>query len=460
MSLNASSRLSLVLIGCLLVGLTASATAADNTELKAGAAARVVNPTKPAATIGHRVMTMFLNVYADLRVQALVLEDASGKRIVWLGYDFCVPPAPMVDRIKKRIHAEHGIPPEAVAVNASHTHSAPPLTRWEAVADEHFDPQYADFVVREAAAVVGDALSRMAPARLRYAQATSAVGINRRGSRDGRVGLIPRPEGVVDRRVQLVVAENKEDGNLIGVAVKYACHPVTVVNTGIGSDYPGYMRQFVENRHPGAVAVFLQGCGADVNSLRPNEEMTGWVRGSPETAEEFGRELADTVDRALDEPGTPITGPIEFEYAVVNLPMEKVAAEKYEDTAQRNDPFAGQWGKMYAEKVRRGDEIPETWPYRIQAFRLGSGQSPFTLVALDGEVFTEYGLNLERMLRPAPTIVLGYTNGVVSYLFTAAAIAEGGYELNAYRWFRLPGPYTAEAESIVLEATAELARAK
>ena len=110
MSLNASSRLSLVLIGCLLVGLTASATAADNTELKAGAAARVVNPTKPAATIGHRVMTMFLNVYADLRVQALVLEDASGKRIVWLGYDFCVPPAPMVDRIKKRIHAEHGIP--------------------------------------------------------------------------------------------------------------------------------------------------------------------------------------------------------------------------------------------------------------------------------------------------------------------------------------------------------------
>ena len=54
----------------------------------------------------------------------MVLEDSSGKRVVWLGYDFCVPPSSVVDRIKQKIHQQHGIPPEAVCINASHTHSA------------------------------------------------------------------------------------------------------------------------------------------------------------------------------------------------------------------------------------------------------------------------------------------------------------------------------------------------
>jgi len=82
------------------------------------------------------------------------------------------------------------------------------------------------------------------------------------------------------------------------------------------------------------------------------------------------------------------------------------------------------------------------------------------LVALDGEVFTEYGLNLGQMLQPATTVVLGYSNGVVTYLPTARGILEGGYEPNAFRTFRVPGPYTTEVESIVLQAAAELARPK
>ena len=38
---------------------------------------------------------------------------------------------------------------------------APPLSRWEAAIDEHFDADYADWVDRQAVAVVGDAIGRM-----------------------------------------------------------------------------------------------------------------------------------------------------------------------------------------------------------------------------------------------------------------------------------------------------------
>jgi len=468
-------RFSLV-VGCLLA--VPDGVKAGGGELKAGAAVRVVNPTKPAATVGHRVTRLFTNVYQDIRVQTLVLEDGSGNRLVWMGCDFCLVPSPVVDRMKQQIHERHGIKPNAVCINSSHTHSAPPLSPLATATPEQFDPEYGDFVVREAVATVGDALARLTPARVRYAEDICRLGINRRLGEPGQIRFGPNPEGAVDRRVQIVAAESASDGSLIGVAVKYACHPVTVVNVGLGSDYPGYMRRFVEDHYPGAVVVFLQGCGANVDS------QVGASGLSPETlsrltvgfgrelatralksdqplltlAEGFGRELADGVQRALKNQGTPIAGPIETEYTVIDLPMDKVPAEKYREEAARNSAFAGVWGKMYSGMLARGEEIPETWPYRIQAFRLGGGKAPFTLAALDGEVFCEYGLNLGRMLQPAATVVLGYSNGVVTYLPTAQAILEGGYEANAFRTFQLPGPYTREVEAMVLQTAAELAR--
>jgi len=441
--------------------LTASeADEVEARQLKAGAAARVVNPTRPAATIGHRVMRTFTETYTDLRVQVLVLEDKSGKRLAWMGCDFAIVPGSVVDRIKRQIHEEYAIEPAAVCINSSHTHSAPPLAEEHVAAPEHWDAEYAEFVVREAVVAVGDAVGSMVPARVRYVEDSCKVGINRRGGVSGKITMAPKPDGVVDHRVQLVAVEAASDGQLVAVMVKYACHPVTVVNIALGADYPGYMRQFVEKSHPGAVVVFMQGCGADVRIRVVNEEMTGWVRGTLEKAEQFGRELADAVERALKKQGLKINGPIETEYAEISLPLEAVSAEAYQEAADRNDAFSGAWGKTYTDVLRRGEDIPTTWPYRIQAFRLGDGRAPFTLVALDGEVFTEYGLNLGKMLQPTTTIVLGYSNGVVTYLPTAEAMAAGGYEPTAFRFFRVPGPYTPEVESMVLKAAVQLARPK
>jgi hypothetical protein len=473
-------KMRVVLLSAAVFAWTAWAARADEAkakELKVGAALQVVNPTRPAATIGHRVMKLFSNIYCDLRVQAVVLEDSSGKRAVWLGYDFCVPPSAVVDRIKRQIQQRHGIPPEAVCINASHTHSAPPLSPWEAAVDQHFDADYAERVNRAAVAVVGDAITRLVPARLRYVEDTCRLGINRRLGPPGNIHFGPNPEGAVDHRVQAIAIESATNGKLLSVVVKYACHPVTVVNAGLGSDYPGYMRQSVERRHPGAVVVFLQGCGANVdsqvgssperllkNSVGFGHEMAVQAlksdRPLEKLAESFGGELAAGVERALAQRGTPVSGPIESEYRVIDLPLQEVPPEHYAEAARRDDKFSDKWGRMYAGMLKRGEKIPKTWPYRIQVFRLGAAKAPLTLVALDGEVFCEYGLNIGRALQPGITIVLGYSNGMVTYLPTAKALAEGGYEAEAYRFFRLPGPYAKDAEKIVLEAAVELARPK
>ena len=87
----------------------------SGSPLQAGAAVRVVNPTRPAVTIGHRVEQRFTNVYADLRVQAMVIEDIDGRRIVWMGMDFCVLRHRVVDHIKQEIQQAHGIQPSCLS---------------------------------------------------------------------------------------------------------------------------------------------------------------------------------------------------------------------------------------------------------------------------------------------------------------------------------------------------------
>ena len=65
-----------------------------------------------------------------------------------------------MDRIKSGIQESYGISPESVCVNASHTHSAPPLTVEETVLPEHLDDEYSQRVLDAAVGVVGDAIER------------------------------------------------------------------------------------------------------------------------------------------------------------------------------------------------------------------------------------------------------------------------------------------------------------
>lgn len=192
------------------------------------------------------------------------------------------------------------------------------------------------------------------------------------------------------------------------------------------------MRTAVERRFPGCVAVFLQGCSGNIRVQILNDDRTEWIKGTPETARRFGLDLADAVERAVCRTGDSIAGPIEARSAEIQAPLAGLAAGK-------------------------------TWPFRIQAFRLGAqSEHPFVLLALGAEPFVEYSLELERRLKPAHTIVIGCANGMAAYLPTAKACEEGGYEPNAWgeNWYALPGPYAAEAEAVVLDAAERLARPK
>jgi len=110
---------------------------------------------------------------------------------------------------------------------------------------------------------------------------------------------------------------------------------------------------------------------------------------------------------------------------------------------------AVEWAKCLLRLAQNGAHAMKV-PFPVQAFRVGPGAA----VALPGEVFVEYALNISRASPFTPTLVAGYANGNAGYIPTAAAYAEGGYEVtDAIRYYGTTMPLPA-SEALILRAAA------
>ena len=103
------------------------------------------------------------------------------------------------------------------------------------------------------------------PARIGCGWGESTIGVYRRETRDGRDVLGEVPGHPIDPSVGVIRVDDL-DGSPIATVFRYSCHPVTMGprSAVASSDYPGAARQVVE-RSLGGLALFLQGCGGNVN---------------------------------------------------------------------------------------------------------------------------------------------------------------------------------------------------
>src|SRR5207247_5519431 len=121
-----------------------------------------------------------------------------------------------------------------------------------------------------------------------------------------------RLKGPVDHELPVLTVHDPQ-GRLRAVACGYACHATTLDFYLWSGDYPGVAQLELEKAHPGAVALFWAGCGADQNPL-PRRAVT--------QAEEYGRRLAHAVEDILGAPLAPIEGRLGMSYAEIELPFD------------------------------------------------------------------------------------------------------------------------------------------
>jgi hypothetical protein len=297
--------------------------------------------------------------------------------------------------------------------------------------------------------VVADALADLRPARLATGQGIARFAVNRRQATEKGVINGTNPGGPVDHAVPVLRVETP-DGKLRAVAFGYACHNTTLSFNQWCGDYAGFAQLYLQERHPGAVALFWMGCGGDANPL---------PRRTVELCEKYGRELADAVDGVLDGRMEPVRGPFAARYRRISLAF---------DAPPTREKLAGELlSKNFALRQRAlrltrilddGGTIDTHYPhYPVQVWRLGDH---LLWVALGGEVVVDYALRLKKELTGAPLWVTAYANDVMAYIPSRRVLQEGGYEADSSMiYYGLPTRWAPALEDQIVGTVRELADA-
>ena len=189
-------------------------------------------------------------------------------------------------RVRAELSAELGIPPGNLLVNASHCHAAvrgdTDLLTVQAVRQA--------WAAREPVAVgCGTAREDRISENRRVRLVGGGEADMRRAyplPADAEVAGV----GPIDSQVGILRVD-RLDGRPLAVLYSFACHPImNPPARGSSADFPGVAAQVVEEAlGEGCLAVFVQGCGGDVNPIRYKETRV------PPDAEPLGTMLGATV---------------------------------------------------------------------------------------------------------------------------------------------------------------------
>ncbi len=462
---------SVLLAGSMRLGASvnqAVSGAASSPPWQAGAASSDITPLGPLWMGGYGGKTTpSLGKIHDLHMKALALRDPWGNQTVIVTADLIGFSREFTEAVTQEMGRRFGLSRESVLLNASHTHSGPE-TRAERDAvlgmPEEYKIKNSRFVEGlkgTCVETVGRALKDLKPAVVTFSsvEMSSPFAVCRR---------VPTPKGIEyhstpssyytggprDDTVP-VLKVTGADGNPRAVLFGYACHPITLDIDYFCGDYPGFAQQYIEEAYPGVVAMFVQGCGAQ---LVPN------ARFQIEYAQGHGRSLAAMVKNALVGPQTPVTGPIRCasrEPALQFQPLpERHVLEEVAKSPGRIAASPLLDPKKAAALLKRldaGERIPMTVPCPIQAISLGK---ELLLIGLAGEPVVDYAVALKTAFQGRFVWVAGYCNSVFGYLPSWKILREGDYEGGrAFNYTLYPGPFAEDVETRVLTAVSELVKA-
>lgn len=400
--------------------------------------------------------TPFEGVHDRLFARALAAENGSTRLVIVaadaLGFSRSIlgPGRDFIAEVRERVERRTGVPSVNILIATTHAHSTPQTTDIAPLVE--LFPQAAEWLEQlmdQLVAAAAAAWASRRPAELRGATglAPGIAWCRRIVTRDGRlVSYATRPpdDQVVkeprDDRVPVLLVSGE---TWCGAVVGFTCHPTTVqVQPLVSADYPGLACEIVERALGAQACLFLQGACGDVNPVRATTDFQDVAL--------YGRFLGGEALRALsllearDLP--PMSGALAVGSERVELerrplpersPLERATREleariqEASTDEERREAVAAY--RKVAEPLRLVQLGSEPVRMEVQVIRLGDA----LIVAVEGELFVEYG-NRIKEVSPAPvTFVAAYSNGYEGYIPTPEAFDEGGYEVSVGPWTRV-----------------------
>ncbi|MFO0826024.1 MAG: neutral/alkaline non-lysosomal ceramidase N-terminal domain-containing protein, partial [Gemmataceae bacterium] len=285
----------------------------------------------------------------DLWAKTMVLQ-AGDRKLVLVTLDLVGIDRTLSQTVCRQIMEKHKVPREAVVLSVSHTHCGPVVgTNLRSM--YFFDDAQAKLVDEYTAKLPGLILKAVdaAAANLEPVKLTAAVGnatfaVNRRTNKEAEVPALRAKgelKGPVDHDVPVLAAHDAK-GKLKGIVFGYACHATVMGYQKWSGDYPGFAMIELEKAHPGAVAMFWTGCGADQNPL---------PRRTVELAKDYGKQLATAVDAVLAKPMNSVAAEWAGTYAELSLPLAEIPSrEAFVKDSMDSNKFVAARAKMLLKK--------------------------------------------------------------------------------------------------------------
>ena len=414
---------------------------------QAGFAKVVITPEKPmfASGYGGRNKPSDGKIH-DLYAKAAILRDSTGKTVVFLSTDLIGVPAAMAKFVCDAVEEKHGMGRADVMITCSHTHCGPALDDMlsHVLAMDEQDwaiiKQYQRNLNKKLLAVIDLAMADLSPARLSTGTGISRFAANRRA---------PKGLGPYDHSVPVLRVTSADGAKLRGVIFGYACHSTTLSFYKWCGDYGGFAQVYLEERHPGAVALFFAGCAADQNPL-PRRKVA--------LAEKYGRMLAIGVERVLAADMKPVAGRLRTDMRYVDLQFAALPSKAdVQQKLKSSSRYERARARVQLDLIARDGKLAASYPYPVQVWELGDG---ITWVALGGEIVVDYALRLKHEMGAGRTWVTGYANDVMAYIPSERVLAEGGYEGgSSMLYYQLPSPWKSGLEAAIVTAVREMSAA-
>jgi neutral ceramidase len=448
----------LLVLFTLALGIVVVAERAESGELKAGAFAQPISPTKFPSPVNGSMKGGFANsIHDHMHARCLAVHDGTRSLILCV-VDACMIPRDICEQAKAITSEKTGVPKTNMLISATHTHSAATLTP---VFQSDPDPEYVATVAERIAQGMIQAFQNLEPAEIGWAKSSDPAQVfNRRwfmkegatyenpfGSTADRVKMNPgyqnsqvdRPSGPVDPEVSVLAVRSKADQRPLALLANYSLHYVGG-NPAISADYFAAFADEIAMRLKATderyqnkaafVSIMSNGTSGNINNVNyagpaPTKRMPG------EQILNVARSVADAAKRAYDSITFRTETSLDSVEEDIQLKVRKASASELEAAKRLLETIPkdkdGQFSDVRGVYAREGvllDAYPSDVAVKLQVLRIGE----LSIAAIPCEVFVEIGLALKKQSPFAQHFTISLANGYNGYLPTAQHHEWGGYE--------------------------------
>jgi neutral ceramidase len=387
-------------------------------------------------------------------VRALVLQLGDVQAAL-VSADIITFSGEMTARVQQRIAAQLGIPVSNIRLCATHTHSMPGfryVRQWGAIS-----PEYMATVEEKIFRAVEMAKADLAPAAVSTGKSRAPGASNNRTMKEGQTWKtdeqFTKDSTDDDRWLDTMVRVlhfDRGEGKRDLLWYHFTAHPVCFQDEQAGPDWPGMVEDLIRQRLNLAPS-YLQGHCGDVNA----GDATHWIGSIENTAEPVAAAIAQALRSARPVP----VDQLRLQTQQFPLPLDIDTFRQWLEE-YRSDPskcssgnwvdagFAADW---YQGSVKR-DLSQSNLPIPLSVLQLGD----VGLVFHPGELYSCYGLTIQRDSPLADTFVVGYTDDCIGYLPDPNAYKAAEYSaVTVPKILDLP-PFTPTSARAMATASIEM----